>query len=305
MISILGAYILSARPELYVLAIGNGRYETNRAKFTDKTFVPFEQIPQAEDSAKLVAESMKRLGAKASVVLASKGGALPLSKKVIEDAIVKMRKTVEHAPKGSVFFIYYAGHGTSEGALYNQYWWPGNVTVSASGNRFSWVGERLTSLSDVAALSELKERPTIIISDACKPFDRTAVNDLRDQRLRNVLNDNVAENLGNIQDVLRALAEFKCTNPAVVFAAKPGFTARTAENPLEPAEQIGPIARRLLILEPKFRTWATVTIDQFIAELTTVDVDPQTASTTTNFVGYKSEKAASPILFALEGKKGS
>jgi Caspase domain len=297
MIGLVLRLIAMSQPRLYVLAVGNGRYEDRPSHFLDKEFEAFEPLPQAERSASSVIQRLNRLGPVSSTLLSSANGETVVTKSRILKAIRQLCVQAKRQSSGSIVLVYYAGHGTSEGLTHTQYWWPGDVTQRLQDKASELANEKLIGLPEVTNLIKGYGLKSIVLSDACRAFNRKEIHDFRDHRLDGVLSKKSQSNLGNIVDVLRFEEEYHDSDPAVITAAPPGFVADTAEDPNDPTVQVAPLARRLLLAEKRWAVKKSLDINGFMQTLGAKDLDAATATVYTHFVPYGVQAAKRTILF--------
>jgi hypothetical protein len=270
--------------EVFYLSIGNAHYESRKEKFVDD-YAPFNPVNGARRSARYVAELLERSAKGHGNMLRSDANNL-LSKEEMLAAVRDLVKTVKKSKaKNPLVVFYYCGHGVSEGIAWSQFLVPGDFTEkpdSLATNPLAIdlgeLSDKLLYLGEVTDLFLEAELPYFCLIDACyegKAEDFTALDQW--------LTPTSAKNFSDVAAILRFMNEYHQSNP-VVFATPPGTTTKTVTDPsLLEGVKIGPLCRRMLLVEKQLETINPLTLMDVVLLLQSPEFDTLTQSATGNY----------------------
>lgn len=254
------------QPDVVYVAIGSRHY----VEAEDPHTRALGEIRGANRSARQVSKMMAEGGAAAGVLLTSSRNA-PVTRDEIFAALDAgiAEASVQDDP---FLFVYFAGHGLSEGFAWTHLAIPGDIVVALDE-----AGEMELDLETAYARAvlagELVDRlnqtgaPYALILDACyegSPVDLEAYQAVFSAQNRAFLSD--------MADILRFKNQFRQPSP-VIFSAQPGTLVPTAKDPSNALLSLAPMARRLALLA---RAEGNVTLEEMIAHLTDPAADSET-----------------------------
>ena len=225
--------------DVYFVSIGSGWYLSSAASGVQG----FSRIDGANQSASMVADTLLRGGAAFGVKVTSDDHRV-VTLDDIEKAIQQVESRIAAAkPRRPLFVFYFAGHGMSEGIAWSHFSIPGDFTYRGDATDLDLEGLSNSTLYAGALVDELGKLhiPFLVMLDTCY--------DGKEKRFESPALTAVAtRNLKDVAGVLRAFNEFRDTY-FVLFAASPGSSVATVENPLQPDSNISiaPLARRLIL----------------------------------------------------------
>lgn len=265
--------VASGRPvfDTYFLAVGSTFYiQPHYPKERG-----FDKLPGANESARLVARILSRNGA-TGITLTSDRSAF-ISRSDFDAALATVIARVKAAkPLHPLLVVYFAGHGISEGVAWNHFSVPGNFVYGAPLKRLDAeeLARHTVHAANLAAELDRLRIPYLLLLDTCYAGNAA-------QFASPVLSHAAIESLRNTADVLRYINEFHQTNP-VVFSARPGTEVPLAPDPRHPNRaSLAPIARRLFLISRAVDTSGGLRLSQFLAMLTSANLDPSTSSPVT------------------------
>ena len=196
-----------------------------------------------------------------------------INKDDVFKVLSSLKRKVDMPEQNEYLIVYYVGHGFGEGIAWNYFLQPGNVAfpnalnsfdVEALANQLIYVGDLNNKLIEIGL-------PYTLLIDAC--YEGSA----EDFVAVPLLSDMAKQNLKDISAILKFMNQFRGYNP-VVFSVQPGGTVRTATHPLNPNLQynIGPLARRLILIARQWQSKKVVPLEQVIRSITSPQLDDQT-----------------------------
>jgi len=238
---------------IYFLSIGAAHYEHDSKKFSEKNFIPYDDLPEANFSATVMAKVLQKYATAKGITLQSTDKNM-LTKKRILSAVDSLGRLLAKAPsKNALLVVYYCGHGISENLGWNQFLIPGNYTKIAGTKKIDDLTNDLIYLGDITdKLDKLNKRYVVLI-DCCRKEE--VDNSLPEARLRYFFDERKLENLRSMVAVVKFINEYHSINP-VVFSIAPGELAPTVDLPdiaivkslnVQDVFQVGPVCRRLLL----------------------------------------------------------
>lgn len=273
-------YVIMAQHsfKVYYLAIGSGHYEHDSKKFTEKDFIPYDDLPEANYSVLVMSQVLQLYAGAKGITLQSSQKDMMTQKRVMAgiDSLAKM--AVNDKAQNPLLLIYYCGHGISENLGWNQFMIPGNYTSVAGTKQISALGEKLIFLGDITDKLDKYKKRYVVITDCCRKEE--ADNSIPEAQLRYFFDKRNVETFKTVVAGLKFLNEYHQVNP-VIFSIAPGSVAPTVDlpandivkaAPVEQDLQIGPVCRRLLLLLNKSKQ---LSLGQLVNGLTDSNLDEQ------------------------------
>lgn len=273
---------------VYFLAVGSGHYEQDAKKFREKGFVPYDNLPEANLSASIMAEFFSRFAMAKGKVLLSEHEK-PLSKASLLAGIDSVGALIRREkPKNPFFILYYCGHGISEDVLWNQYLIPGNYTYIPGTKDVSHLEKNLIWLRSLDIKLNNLAVPFMVLIDCCRKAQTEY--GFNEKNLQYFFSKENAETFGTIIQVLQKLDELSTDKP-FLFSISPGKSAPVVDIPdkalvanwgLDSSFQIGPICRRTLKLVDLLKDDFQISSLGFVKLLTTKGIDSGTPTSVSN-----------------------
>jgi hypothetical protein len=243
--------------DIYYLSVGNSEYRDRE-----------DNIPHANVSAREIVQSLRRAGAVDGITLKSEQGAYVTRDDVL-DALREIASKAT-AAKDPLVVYYFVGHGASR---------PDGMHVSSVGN-YSRSDPadvaRLGAIIETGEIEEVLETQNlsyILILDNCYYYD--AMPGLIGAYARIA---NQAALRGKwAADILKREIGSSLREPAIIlYAAKPGQYVTTLPLPSNDFFQIGPLARRLLLmLDEASKSKTSLSVERFLEKMLDSAFDPQ------------------------------
>lgn len=256
--------------QVYFVSIGSGWYVNPTAHGIHG----FSRIPGANQSAKIIADSLALGGARYGVALASDDQRFVTLSDIYHAIEQVANRMARDKPEHPLFIFYLASHGISEGIAWNHFSIPGDFVYRGDSADLDIEGLGNNSLYAGTLVDDLQRLhvPFVVLLDSCYDGKRREFES-------SVLSATATRNLEDTAQVLRALNEFRDTDP-VLFSTTPGNSVLTVPNPLEPDSPllIGPLARRFsLTVKNVLDSRELLTLREFLEKMVSSDLDPLTA----------------------------
>ena len=281
-----GAQNLYARQtpsfDIFYLAVGNSNYQKTDPAGTDSSKISstdFVDVDGANKSARKMSSYLDRIGATYGITLISQEDKLVTRNDVFESLNNLLEKVKQTKAKNPLIVFYICGHGISEGIGWNHFSIPGNFSRPERSITVAEMSEMTIYTGEVADQIEKAGYQFILMLDSCYEG--------KEEPLSNrLLSDQLVRNLTDIFKILRVMNEFRGPGTAI-FATKPGTLAQMADDPFDrnSAYGLGRIARRtLLIFERALKLKKSLTISEFIRQISDHGFDNSTVSVITRSV---------------------
>ena len=261
--------------QVFFVAIGSGWYVTP----TGAGVHGFSRIPGANKSAKIIGDTLLAGGAQYGIELTSddqKFVTVGDMYKAVEQVTTRM---IAAKPVRPLFIFYFAGHGMSEGIAWSHFSIPGDFAYRGGPTSLDIEGVSKSTLYAGYLVDKLEKLhvPFLVMLDTCY--------DGKERQFESPALTSVAtKNLKDIGGILRVLNEFRNTYP-VLFSTDPGKSVVTVSNPAEPDSEvtIALLARRFILsVRPAFDRGRPVSLDQFLSDMVSPDLDSLTTAAVTH-----------------------
>jgi len=276
------AGVCRAQPvyQYYYLSVGSGNYEHRPEKFAEPGFLPFDELPEAILSARLM-QGLLEKGAKAKgeLVLSAEHSFITKQRLLAGLNRLDQRIRADHAVHPFIVF-YYCGHGISENMGWNQFFIPGNYTRTPGNKSFEELNNSLIFLGDITDFFLKKKYEYMVLVDCCRKEGKDS--SLPEKRLSYFFSQQNVETFKTVVAALKYLNEYHQANP-VVFAISPGSVVPTVAVPEQSfipdskaiADEVGPLCRRSLLVYQRFSRGAKkeMTVHDFVAMATGKSLD--------------------------------
>jgi hypothetical protein len=306
---LLGTGLAQERFDVFFVAVGSSHYVVPH----EDGVTGMENIPGAAKSAEAVAYLLERGGSTFGVTLVSDSSHFVGRDDVFQALSRVYNEIVKTHPARPLVVFYFAGHGVSEGITWNHFSLPGNFAYR--GDLSEIVSLHATELESIAIYADtwvpwMMQRavPFLVLLDTCyegtpgdfywKPVfprpddDRPCPTDpigaafCADLKKRlspySKFDDQMAETVkgfNGLADNFRKSNRFENTYP-VLFSTEPGSTVQTVADPFNPDPRetaVAPLARRaMLILTPALRRRQSLSLEEFIKEMKSPNLDSLT-----------------------------
>lgn len=293
--------------DIYYLSVGSAHYEHDSKKFKEKQFIPYDNLPESNLSAKITADLFKTYGnAKGRSLLSTDFRFVTKEKLFAEiDSVKYMIK--KDKPKNPIFVMYYCGHGFSENLSWNQFLIPGDYTNIPGTKKNENLVKNLIWLGDITDKLDKDKVRYMILIDCCRKEERD--NSFPKKGMHYFFSDQNVETLETVVTVLRHLNEFHQPNP-VIFSITPGESAPVVDIPdknlvnkwgLDSSQQIGPICRRMLLILNSISEKKFILMSDYVKHLINI-VDPG-SPTSVSFYERENDKFKNYILLRTDEKR--
>jgi hypothetical protein len=231
-----------ARQEsVYFLAVGSSRYLPPEHPADHG----FSNLDGARNGALMLADRLKRGGANYGISLTSPAGspvALTDVNRAFDDVVSRIRRDNSANP---ILLVYIASHGISDGFAWNHFSVPGDFTYRGDPSKLPADRLALYTIHAADLVDKLDRSHVhfVLLLDSC--YDGKAA-----EFDSPVLTSIASQSIGSIANALRYLNEFHEENP-VLFSTEPGTRVAVAPDPTDPENNVGPLARRLILLIDK------------------------------------------------------
>jgi hypothetical protein len=296
-----GPAIAQDNYQYYYLAIGSANYEQRTFRFAEPGFVPFDDLPAASNSARIMAAAFAKYSKGNGVMVVSSGDVMITKKRVILLLQqLQQRMLSDHAKKPFILF-YYCGHGISENMGWNQFLIPGNYTKTPGNKSFDELSNDLIFLGDITDFFLHHHYPYMALVDCCR--ERNKDSSLPEKRLSYFFSQQNMETFKTVIAGLKYLNEYHQAYP-VVFSIRPGSVAPTVPLPpqslvpgLTSDDDCGPICRRTILTLQRFgqSDAKTLRLAQFVKSLTAAGTDPESAQSVSFFEDPKNATSNLPV----------
>lgn len=253
--------------DIFYLAVGNSFYAS------DSDPQGFKNLEGANKSAKKVAAYLDRAGARAGLTLVSENRRFVTRADVLKALNEILLKAKKSGAENPLVIFYFCGHGISESIGWNHFSVPGDFSLPVEKVSISTLASSAIYAGEVADAIEDSKVSGLLLLDACYEGREAELPEA-------VISRQLAENLTNMFKVLRYLNEFHGPTMAV-FSTKPGTLVPLVQDPLDEESQlgVGPLARRLMLsFESTFSTRKTLTVEQFLRQMSDAAFDEETSS---------------------------
>ncbi|MEL7481749.1 MAG: hypothetical protein AAGJ29_09305 [Pseudomonadota bacterium] len=252
--------------DVVYIAIGSRHYAETSSP--DTRALP--SIRGANRSARTVANLLSARGAEAGVLLTSTSDG-PVTR---DDVFAALDAGIAEAlVKADPFlFVYFAGHGLSEGFAWTHLSIPGDVAMGLDSYGeleldLDAAVDRAIPASTLVDHLDQSGLPYLLILDTCYEGDPVNL-----EAYQRVLSGENRRFLADMADILRFMNQFRQSSP-VVFSTEPGTLVTTVPDPDNELLSLAPLARRLALLR---RASGSVTLNELINHLTSGTSDTKT-----------------------------
>ncbi|MBL4707534.1 MAG: hypothetical protein JKY48_03735, partial [Flavobacteriales bacterium] len=259
--------------EVFYLSVGSAHYEQDLSKYS-KRHSPFQNVKGARRSARYVAELFQQKANGKGIMLRSNSTQLLSRDTILQalQAVIKMAK--KSKSKQPLLGFYFCGHGVSEGIAWSQFMVPGNflekpkdIESNPLAIDIATLADQLLYLGEITDLLSAAEMPYLCLVDACYEG----------------VEENVDKWIDGASAILKFMNEYHSPNP-VVFAAPPGDTTSTKEDPKVPeGTNIGPLCRKLMLVEKQLLKTPELSLMDVVLLLSDPAFDPLTSKVTSHY----------------------
>jgi hypothetical protein len=271
--------------QFYYLSVGCGNYEHRPEKFSEPDFIPFDDLPEAVLSAKLMQGLFKKYVHAKGQLVVSTGNRFITRQRLFDNLQLLQNSIKKDRAKKPFIILYYCGHGISENMGWNQFLIPGNYTAIPGNKNFEELMQKLIFLGDITDFFLKRKYEYMVLIDCCRKEGKDS--SLPEKRLSYFFDRQNIETFKTVAAGLKYLNEYHQAKP-VVFATKPGTVAPTVPVPpqrrlnvkLNPGDEVGPLCRRSLLALNRFdqsgqQQW---TAGGFVHLITDASLDKQSPS---------------------------
>lgn len=263
--------------DVFYLSVGSADY-IQEAEKLEAGSKPFSNVTGARKSARYVEEFFRDKAGGKGILMRSSPGKLITRNAVLDSLDKVIRLAKKSKSKNPLIVFYYCGHGISEGIAWLQFLVPGDFTkkpqdlaTSSTAVDIEKMGQHLLNLAEVTDKLQQSGLSYMCLLDACY--------EAKEEKFTGMdyfLGETGSQNIKDIAALLRFMNEYHGEHP-VVFAAKPGTTVQTVEDPLEDGTYIGPLCRRLMLVKKKNEGAApTLSLEEFVETLKSESLDSVT-----------------------------